>query len=154
MATALNCNIYGHVPGLVVQQTINLTTADIRVALFNNIHTFNIAHTTWADIKANEISGTGYSSGGLAITHTGDKFDYSAGIYTFGKTANDTEWIESTLSAYFAVGYIFVDSLGVPDDSSLLLFSKQFDGEVVSSNATFKIDWSVDGIFRFIVNPA
>ena len=154
MATALSCDFYGHVPGLVVQQTVNLETADIRVALFNNVHSFNVAHTTWEEIKDNEITGTGYSSGGIAITHTGNKFDYDAGIYTFGKNANDTEWVESTLSAYFAVGYIFVDNEGVPDDSSLLLFSKQFDGEVITSNATFKIDWDIDGIFRFVVNPA
>jgi hypothetical protein len=156
MATALNCKLYSHVPKLVVEQTINLATADIKVALFNNVHTFNTIHTAWSDIKVNEIVGTGYSSGGIAITHDGAVLDYDAatGIYTFGKNAMNTEWIESTLSAYFAVGYIFVDSLGVPDDASLLLFSKQFDGEVITSNATFRINWDNDGIFRFIVNPS
>ena len=152
---AVVSRVYGHLTTLVEQGTINLDTADIRVALFNNVHAFDIAHTQWSDIKANEISGTGYSEGGIAITHTGAKLHYDAatGIYSFGKNADDTEWPASTLEAYHAVVYVYTDNAGVPADASLLLESIDFGGAEVTLNAIFPITWPPTGIFRFRPNP-
>lgn len=157
MIETITADVYSHMTQLIIDQTINLTTADIRAALFTDAYTFNAAHTTWGDIVANEISGTGYTSGGQAITHTGNKWEYNAGtgIYTFGKNANNILWDNSTFIADFIIIYIFEDDgAGSPLNTSLLIGSKQFGEQIHTNNGSFTIVWNeVDGIFRIKVGP-
>ena len=148
--------LYHHLAALIEQGTINLETDDIRVALFDNNHIFDQAHTKWSDIKANEVIGTGYDNGGKALTHTGDKLteEINLGRYSFGKHADDTEWPNSTLSARHKVLYVFQDAgEGVPHDDSLLIGSWKFDSVLNVENGTSVIEWSSTGIFRFRMNP-
>lgn len=39
-----------------------------KMALLTSSGTFNAAHTLYSDVSANQITGTGYSSGGVAVT--------------------------------------------------------------------------------------
>ena len=148
--------VYGHISKLVEQGTIDLSTDTIKVALFNDTHAFDITDTTWADIKANEITGTGYSEGGATLTHTGAKLveTPATGLYSFGENADDTEWSASTLTAYNAVVYKYIDDAGVPDDASPILASIAFGAAKSTIDDIFKITWPATGIFRFRVNPS
>jgi len=148
--------LYHHLAALIEQGAINLETDDIRVALFDNNHVFDQAHTKWSDIKANEVVGDGYDEGGQTIVHDGAKLteEINLGRYSFGKNAIDTEWPNSTVSARYKVLYVFQDAgEGVPHDDSLLIGSWKFDSVLSVENGTAIIEWSSTGIFRFRMNP-
>ena len=153
---AVVCNVYGQGVQAIVEGDIALTSDTIKVALFNDSHSFNEAHSTWADVKGNQITGTNYNhaAGGLEITHgVEDAVSYAAGIVSFGVNAEDSAWANSTITAYHAVVYQYVDDAGSPDDASRLLCSVNFDGAEISADGSFTIEWHTDGIFRFAVNP-
>ncbi len=146
--------LYGHISKIIEQGDIDLATADIRVALFDNVHAYDITHTKWSDIKANEVEGEGYDEGGKAITHDGDKLTFEAnlGRYSFGKNAEDTEWPNATLTAHHKVVYVFQDAGdGTPHDNSLLIGSWKFESAVTVENGTAIVQWSSGGIFRFVL---
>ena len=153
---AVECNVYGQGVQAIVERDIDLTSDTIKVALFNDSHSFSEAHATWANVKANQITGTNYNhaAGGLPITHgVADEVQYAAGIVSFGKDAEDSEWTNSTITAHHAVVYQYIDDTGAPDDASRLLCSIDFDGAEISADGDFTIEWHADGIFRFVVNP-
>jgi len=116
---------------------LDLDTAGdtIKVMLLDDSHAFNAAHTTKADVVANELAATGgYTAGGATLADQ---------AVTVGATtkwdATDVEWTAATFSAWHAVIY---DST-VTDN---LIASIDFGGEKAVSAGTFKIQWHVNGI--------
>ena len=136
------------------KKQIDLDNDVIKVALLHT-YSFSVGHSTWADVKATQITGTNYDhgAGGKVIAHTGGKIDVTDSIISFGKTASDTEWDESTITATHAVVYVYVDDEGSPNDASPLLCCINFDGEEKSASGMFKLEWDSNGIFRATVNP-
>ena len=156
MIETISADLYNHVAKIIVDQDINLLTADIRAALFTDSFVFDPEHTTWANVKANQISGDGYVSGGQAITHDGDIFEYdsAAGIYAYGKNADSILWDNSSFITKHVVIYEYIDNVGSPDDSSLLLGTKEFGELIHTNNGSFTLVWDATiGIFRFRMNP-
>ncbi len=76
---------------------------DIIAALMNSSHSFTATNDAWADVSANEISGTGYSSPGLSLT--GETVTTDDGNTRGEFDANDAEWTSATFSAYHNVVY-------------------------------------------------
>lgn len=107
----------------------------IKVMLLNNSHAFTATHNVIGDISANEISGTGYTAGGVTLAGKGvtqgptTKFD-----------ANDIEWTTATFSAWHAA--LYDDTIATDD----LMISIDFGGEKPVSVGTFRIQWHVNGI--------
>ena len=108
----------------------------IKVALMATGHSAStVANNVWADVSANEMTGTGYTAGGTALTtkavtqDTTTKFD-----------AADTSWVDATFSAYYAV--LWDDTVATDD----LICSFDFGGAKTVSDGTFTIVWSADGI--------
>lgn len=148
---AVTNKMYGPAIQAMVSGDIDLTADTIKVALFNNSHTFTQAHDTWSDISANEVTGDGYTEGGATLTHTGDEVTYLTRVTTFGANADDTEWADSTITAYYAVVYKYIDDEGSPDATSPLICCINFDGAQSSAAGTFKITWNASGIFTITV---
>lgn len=96
-------------------------------------------HDFHADVT-NEVSGTGYTAGGQALTAT--EITLAAGILTFD--AADLSWTSSTITDamaavhYFNVGTSGTDALG---------FLSDFVTAASTVNGTFAIQWSGSGIF-------
>ena len=108
----------------------------IKVALMATGHSAStVANNVWDDVSANEMTGTGYTAGGTALTtkavtqDTTTKFD-----------AADTSWVDATFSAYYAV--LWDDTVATDD----LICSFDFGGAKTVSDGTFTIVWSADGI--------
>jgi hypothetical protein len=126
----------------VMKGTLDLSTDTVRVALLNNSHTFapsSVTNDTWADISANEISGTGYTANGAALgspTVTVDNTD-NEGVFD----GANTSWTTASFTAYHAVLY---------DDtvSDYLICSIDFGGAQVVSSGTFTIEWATEGIIN------
>lgn len=107
----------------------------IRVALFDNVHTFTSTHNQWSEISANEISGTGYTTKGELIAN---------GAVTQAATTkydgDDTSWTTATFTAYH--GVIYDDTLAADD----LIANIDFGGAKTVTAGTFTIQWNASGI--------
>lgn len=62
-------DLYGHVVDQALQGKINWPTDTLKLALMGSGYTPNLGTDThWSDISSNEISGSGYSAGGQALS--------------------------------------------------------------------------------------
>lgn len=107
----------------------------IRVALMDTNHSFTATDNTWADISANEISGTGYTANGEALAN---KAVTQAATTKFD--ADDVSWTSATFTAYHAV--IYDDTLTNND----LICNIDFGGGQAVVAGTFTIQWHSSGI--------
>ena len=118
--------------------TVDLDTHTFKVALMNNTHSFSAANSTWANVSANEISGTGYTAGGTTL----NTITWAADGTTLKWDAADSAWTSASFTAYHAVIY---------DDthaSDALVCSFDFGGAQTVNNGTFTLQWNSDGILR------
>jgi len=83
-----------------MNKEVDMESDVYKIALLNNSHSFTATDTTWAAISGNEISGTGYTAGGVALANK---------AVTVGATtkwdADDAAWTTATFSAWHAVIY-------------------------------------------------
>ncbi len=97
-------------------------------------------HTFISDVD-NEVSGTGYDTGGKEIVNRTIVVDNSnnRGIYD----GNDAIWATSSITARGAVVY---KDTGTPATSPLICYI-DFTEDKISSDAEFKIQWNTLGVF-------
>lgn len=104
------------------------------------------AHNFRDDILA-EVTGTGYTAGGNALTTT--ELTVATGVLTYD--AANVEWTSSTITdAMAAVGYFARGGVASADE---LVFLSDFVTAASSSNGTFTIQWSASGIFTVDFTP-
>lgn len=93
-----------------------------------------------------EVSGTGYSQGGVALTTT--ELTIATGTLTYD--AADVSWASSTITdAMAAIGYFNVGTAATDQ----LVFLSDFVTAASSSNGTFTIQWNASGIFTLDFTP-
>ena len=116
--------------------SINLSNGGdaIKVALLNNSHTFTATNAVWADVSANEISGTGYTAGGGTLDNQA-----LTGTATVTWDADDEEWLTATFTAYHLVIYDTTNT-------NSLIASYDFGGAEQVTAGTFTIQWNASGI--------
>ncbi len=88
---------------------LDLDTDDIKCALLDSGWTPDLAADAgWADISANEITGTGYTAGGLSVTTLA--FTDTAGTSTFN--CDDPSWTAGAggITARYCVFYDNTDA--------------------------------------------
>ena len=83
----------------LMDTTANLEANTLKVALFDNTATLSSATTAYA--IANEVSGSGYTAGGAAMTGMAVTLDGSTAIFD----ADNVSWANATISAQAAVIY-------------------------------------------------
>lgn len=130
--------VYNRFKAGVMKKSYDMINDDIKVALLANTYTFNSDHNVFADVSTHEISGTGYTAGGVSLTNktvtqndTSDK-----GVFD----ADDVTWTNATITARYAVIYNNTltnkDLVGVVD----------FGGDVSVTNGNLTIQWNANGI--------
>ena len=124
----------------------SLEAEDNKVLMVTDTEAPNFdTHDFRADITA-EVTGTGYTSGGVAITST--EITLASGVLTFDGA--DVSWSSSTIaSAMAAVGYTNVS--GAATDQ--LIWLSDFVTAASSSSGTFTVQWSGSGIFTVDYTP-
>lgn len=142
---AVTAKWYGLALKAAFNKEVDWDTDTIKVALLGSGYTPNQdAHDYWNDVSANEISGTGYTTGGATL---GSKTaTYDAGSNTLKLDAADVVWSSSTLTARYAVIYV---ATGTPS-TSVLLGYVDFGTNESSSAGSFTITWHADGILKVI----
>lgn len=137
MASAL----YNSAKRDLINGTIDLDTDTINIMLVTSTYSQNIdTHTKRSDIT-NEVSGTGYTAGGVALAsktvtadNTGDK-----GVFD----AADSSWSTATITARGAVLY---KARGGAASADELIAYIDFVTDKVSTAGTFLITWDAAGI--------
>ncbi|MET8985850.1 hypothetical protein ABZW49_10415 [Nonomuraea wenchangensis] len=123
------------------QLALDLDLETHKVALFSNSVTPNYTTDTAYGVSpynANEVSGTGYTSGGALLT--GTTFTGSAGVATFD--ASDVSWTSSTITGARGA-LIYADALA--GNNAIVMVS--LGADYSTSAGTLAITWSASGIF-------
>jgi hypothetical protein len=115
----------------------------IKVALLTSTYTPDQdAHDNFDDVSAYEVTGTGYTAGGKALTLSDPTVD--AATNETRMDANDVSWANSTITARYAVIYY---ASGTPSTSTLIAYV-DFGEDAISNGAAFDIVWDASGIFK------
>ena len=125
--------------------TINLASDPLNVALVGSGYTPNQATDQyWSNVAANEVSGTGYTAGGQALTGqsvTADTVNHRGKF-----TANNVTWSNATVTA---VGAVIYKNTGTANTSPIVGYI-DFGGVKSSSAVSFTIQWdATNGIAYF-----
>lgn len=122
---------------------IDLESDTIRLILMTDSYTPDIdTQDFWNDISANEVSGTGYSSGGATLankTVTQDDTD-DEGVFD----ADDVTWTTSTFTARYAV---LVKWTGVSSTSDLIGYW-DFGSNKSPSGVDFTVQFAAEGVIN------
>jgi hypothetical protein len=115
-----------------------------KIALFTNSAT--LGSTTTAYAASNEVSGSGYSAGGNALTNTG----VAKSTVTSYTDFSDTSWTSASFTARGCLIYNSSSILGLTSNASVATID--FGGDKTVSSGTFTIQFptndSSDAIIR------
>lgn len=129
------------------QLALDLDLETHKGALFSNTITPDYtADTAYgvAPYNANEVTGTNWPAGGVALTGTG--LSAAGGVLTFD--ANDVSVASTTITG--ARGYLlYADALA--GNNAILLVD--FGADYSTVNGTFAIVWNASGIFTIDLVP-
>lgn len=126
----------------------------IKCALFTNSITPNFTTDTAYGVSPynlNEVSGTGYTKGGVSLTAKTVSDTTTSGSLTFD--ANDAQWTSATFSSARAV-LIWDDTITAspgPADAAICLVNLGADYGITTG--TFTIQWATTGIFAIDLTP-
>lgn len=126
------------------QLALDLDLETHKVALYTNSVTIDLTSAVGYS-ATNEVSGTGYTAGGVALT--GTTFVHTAtGVCTFDAT--DSSWTTATISSIRGA-VIYADALG--SDNGICAVN--FGGDFQVTAGTFTIQWNASGIFTIDFLP-
>ena len=118
---------------------LNWGSANIRMILLNNSYTPDYTATgngAWSDVSTYQISGTGYTAGGVAAT--------SPAVASSGSTVTasggSSSWASSTITVRYAV-LVLSTGGATPNTTDLLLASCDLGGgsTVSTTNSTLTV---------------
>ncbi|WP_280481593.1 hypothetical protein [Nocardia cyriacigeorgica] len=142
---AATAKLYGLALKSFVDKGIDWDTDDIRVMLCTSSYVPNQdTHQFKSDVTG-EVTGTGYTAGGAALT--GRTAVYSAGTNTLTMDANDVSWPNSTISARYAVLY---NASPATDATRQLIGYVDFGQNISTTEGTFSIVWDAAGIITAV----
>lgn len=135
--------MYGNVVKAAFNKEIDFDSDTIKVALVSSAYTPNQdSHDYWDDVVANEVSGTGYTSGGAVLASK--TLTYDGATNTLKLDAADVTWSSSSITARYAVVY---DDTPSTNATKPLIAYFDFTTDRASSGGDFIVRWSTDGIF-------
>jgi hypothetical protein len=140
-------NLYGSVMAALSGAAINWGSGSggdtINVALLSSGYTPNLdTHNYFDDVSANQVTGTGYTAGG--VTLTGKTVSYDPGPNATTYNADDAVWATVTVTGVrYAVVY---KSTGVAASSPLIALV-DFGSDQAATAEPFVVSWDVLGIF-------
>lgn len=127
------------------QLAVNTASDTFKCAMITNSSTPDFdSHDHWSDLSSNEVSGTNYTAGGVALGSVA--MTSASGALKFD--AADTSWSTSTISNARAA-VIYDDTLS--NDPLICLVN--FGSDYSSANGTFQITWNAAGIWTIDLTP-
>lgn len=125
-----------------IDTDVDWTGGTVKVALVSAYTPDQDADEFFSDVSANEVSGTGYTAGGQALTTPTATYDASTNRRVYD--GDDVVW-DATGGELSADGAVVYSDTGTASTSPLLGHI-DFEGTVTATNDTFTITWSADGV--------
>jgi hypothetical protein len=120
---------------------VNWTADTIKVALVTSSYTPDIdADEFWIEVLGDESSGTGYTTGGEALT--GKSIGSVVSGHRVPLLASPTSWTSATVTFRYAVVYKDTGSAA----TSPLLGYIDFGADESVSNGTINFNWGTNGV--------
>lgn len=138
---AVTAKYYGKFFTSAFSKKVDFTVDTFKVMLCTSSYTPDQDTHQFKSDVTNEVSGTGYTATGAALTSVTLTYDAPSNTLTFD--AADTTWSSSTITARYAVIY---DSTPGTDATRPLVSYVDFGADVISSSGTFAISWNASGI--------
>lgn len=133
---------------------IDFDTDSFRMVLVGAGYTPDqLTDDTWSDISANEISGTGYTANGVALTVTTS----SPADRVIQIDCDDQSWPSSTLSGVaYAVIVRDADGNGSLAGTDIPVFCCELEdgGTVSTTNGTLSVTINANGVYRLTLAAA
>jgi hypothetical protein len=139
--------LYGNFLKQALNKEIDWDSDTIKVALLTSSYTPNQdTHDYLDDVSSYEVTGTGYTSGGITLSSKTSTYDGTNNVVILD--AADVTWSSSTITARYAVVY---DDSGASAASKALIGYVDFGSDQSSTNGNFTITWDSTGIVRITV---
>jgi hypothetical protein len=139
--------LYNHIAKILADNTLDWGGDQLRLALLSSAYTPSAEHTVWADVSAHEISGTGYTSGGFALSNQ----TVSRSTGTTKCNADDYSISGVVGSARYGVVYADVTRNGLVKPLVTLILFDSTPADVAFDGNTFPVFWNSDGIVKLVV---
>lgn len=123
---------------------LNLDAENYKCALYTNTLTPNFDSDPASYSSTNEVSGTGYTAGGVALT--GSTLTAASGNLTYDAT--DVSWATSTI-ANARGAIIYADAL----TPKALICAVNFGADYSTTAGTFTVQWNASGIWVLDLVP-
>jgi hypothetical protein len=137
---AVTAKMYGNCLLKALNKEIDYDTDTIKVMLCTSTYTPDQDAHIYKSSVTNEVTGTGYTAGGITLASKTITYTGATNIITLD--AADVTWATSTITARYAVIY---DDTGTAGTSALIAYV-DFGADVVSSGGNFTITWDATGI--------
>jgi len=139
--------LYGNFLKQALNKEIDWDSDTIKVALLSSSYTPNQdTHDYYDDVSANEVTGTGYTTGGITLASKTSTYDGTNNVIVLD--AADVTWSSSTITARYAVVY---NDSGASAAAKALIGYVDFGSDQSSTNGNFTITWDSTGIVRITV---
>jgi hypothetical protein len=139
--------LYGNFLAKSLNKEIDWDSDTIKVALLSSSYTPNQdTHDYYDDVVANEVTGTGYTTGGNTLSSKTITYDGTNNVIILD--AADVTWSSSTITARYAVVY---NDSGASNAAKALIGYVDFGSDQSSTNGNFTITWDSTGIVRITV---
>jgi hypothetical protein len=138
---AVTAKMYGLFLKSLANKEVDLDSDTLKVMLCTATYTPNQDTHQYKSDVTNEVSGTGYTAAGQALTSV--TVTYTGASNTLALDAADPAWTSSTITARYAV---FYDSTPATDATRPLISYVDFGADVVSTSGTFTITLDASGI--------
>lgn len=133
--------------GLFVPSIINIFTntiavdlgseTNIKVALLSNSATPDFStHDYWGDLSGNEVTGTGWSAGGVVLTSTALSASSGTLLYDAGDVSESSTTISNARGCV-----VYDDSVTTPTADAMICLVN-FGSDYSTVAGTFAIQWS------------
>lgn len=137
--------VYGPAMLSLANKEIDFVNDTVMVMLCTSTYVPNVDTQRYLDGVSNEIVGTGYTTGGLALTAKTSTYEPSTNTLTLD--CADPSWLSATFTSRYAVFYVLTD---LPSTSPLLCYW-DFGIDAVASGANFTLNIDAAGLLTFTV---
>lgn len=138
---------YLNVSKAVFNKELDWDSDDVRVMLLTSSYTPNQkTHDYLDDVQSFEVTGTGYTAGGQALTGKTVTVDQANNVLVLD--AADVTWANSTITARYAVVY---NNTGASAAAKALVGYVDLVSDQASNAGNFTIEWDASGILRLNV---
>lgn len=142
---AVSAKMYGKFLLSLANKEVDLDSDTLKVMLCTSSYTPDQDTHQYKSSVTNEVSGTGYTATGQALTSV--TVGYDAPSNTLKLDAADPSWTSSTITARYAV---FYDSTPSTDATRPLIAYVDFGADVISTAGTFTITLDAAGIVTIV----